>query len=171
VSEQADSASAMAHATTRPIPAPRRVRSSMLVLPSKPLSRHACAAQIAVWYRVLVEASFKNVTACRTFEKRGAAPKRQARGGCFPRYAHATCGQPQKIRAASEDAALIQAIALPKGSNRSGQRATCSTLAPSFIGAWDTSLRQAPNATAAITAARTIAPFIAVSLRLHVEGS
>ena len=49
--------------------------------------------------------------------------------------------------------------------------ASVSNTAPYFIGAWDTSLRQAPNATAATTAARTIAPFIAVSLRLHVEGS
>jgi hypothetical protein len=36
-------------------------------------------------------------------------------------------------------------------------------LAPSFIGSCRTSLRQAPRATAAISAARTIAPFIVFS--------
>jgi hypothetical protein len=56
------------------------------------------------------------------------------------------------------------AIHLPKGSDRSTQRATCSTLAPSFIGACATSLRHAPRATAAMTAARTIAPFIGISV-------
>lgn len=70
----------------------------------------------------------------------------------------------KKTRAASGDAALISAIHLPKGSDRSTQRATCSTLAPSFIGACATSLRQAPRATAAMTAARTIAPFIGISV-------
>jgi hypothetical protein len=39
-------------------------------------------------------------------------------------------------------------------------------LAPSFIGSCRTSLRQAPRATAAITAARTIAPFIDFSPRV-----
>lgn len=70
----------------------------------------------------------------------------------------------KKTRAASGDAALISAIHLPKGSDRSTQRATCSTLAPSFIGACATSLRHAPRATAAMTAARTIAPFIGISV-------
>jgi hypothetical protein len=45
------------------------------------------------------------------------------------------------------------------------QRATSCTLAPSFIGVCATSFRHAPRATAAMTAARTIAPFMLLLLR------
>jgi len=69
----------------------------------------------------------------------------------------------KEIRAAPADAAPILAIYLPKGSNRS-YSATWLTLAPSFMGGCATSLRQAPRAMAAMTAARTIAPFMVFSI-------
>jgi len=58
------------------------------------------------------------------------------------------------------DVALILRFICRRAAIALAQRATCSMLAPSFIGSWRTSLRHAPRATAAITAARTIAPFI-----------
>ncbi len=50
------------------------------------------------------------------------------------------------------------------------QRATCSILAPSFIGSCGTSLRQAPKVTAAMTAASTIARFIAFSFSVSLRA-
>lgn len=60
----------------------------------------------------------------------------------------------------------------PCGCQFDSYRAACSivTPAPSFIGSWRTSLRHAPTATAAMTVAMMIAPFI-IFISYAVPGS
>jgi hypothetical protein len=89
--------------------------------------------------------------------------------GISPQFSCAGAHGPRRIKAVSE-----AIIALRHGFDKLGaaqlaapetatQRAACcatGTSAPSFMGSCGTSLRQAPRATAAITAAKTIALFI-----------
>jgi hypothetical protein len=101
-------------------------------------------------------------------EKGGSPSQRQRGVVAFPRNSQHPLQQ--KTRAVAwqttcRATAPILRFVCRRAAIAPAYRATSCTLAPSFIGACSTSFRHAPRAIAAMTAARTIAPFMLLLLR------